>query len=684
MRTFPLALLLLAPAAFAAEGMWTLDNLPAEAMEAKHGFTPDAAWVEKVMRSSVRLAGGCSGSFVSADALVLTNHHCVVGCVSDLSSKENDYVESGFLAREHSQEKVCPGFELNRLERITDVTARVRAATEGLTGKAYSDAKKAVQSELEAGCVGEDAANVRCDMVELYQGGLQHLYRYTRFQDVRLVFAPEHRIAFFGGDPDNFNFPRYNLDMGLLRAWVDGKPARIEHYFPFDAEGAQDGELVMVTGHPGSTQRLLTVAQLELQRDLALPTRLLYLAELRGLLGRYSAEDPEQARIAQTDLQVVENSFKALLGRLQALQDPQVFALKREQQAALEAYVAGDPERAARYGRAWDEIAQAQRTMRNIHARYSLLEAGRGFQSDLFGHARRLLRAAAERDKPNARRLREYGEAALPRMRQQVLSEAPIYPEYEKVLLAWSLGKLREHLGTDDAFVRQVLGRQSPEAVAARLVDGSRLADREVRTALWEGGSKAIAASQDPMIVFARAVDPEARAVRKRYEDEVEAIESKNAELLAQARFEQLGTSVYPDATFSLRLSLGEIRGWTEGEREIAPFTELSGLYERATGADPYALPGSWIGSKDQLDLSTRINQVSTNDIIGGNSGSPLIDRDARIVGLIFDGNIHSLGGAYWYDERLNRAVSVHPAAMLEALRKIYGAGDLAEEMTGR
>ena len=683
MRLLPLVLSLTTLPALAAEGMWTLDNLPTEAMQEAYGFAPDQAWTEQVMKASVRLAGGCSGSFVSPQGLVMTNAHCIIGCVQQLSSAERDLVGNGFVAREPSQELACPGTELNRLEAITDVTDKVQQATAGKTGQAYVDAERAIHAALQADCVGEARDTSRCDIVELYQGGRHHLYRYRRFQDVRLVFSPEYDIAFFGGDPDNFNFPRYNLDMGLLRAYHDGKPAQVRHYFPFDVAGAEDGELVMVTGHPGSTQRLLTVAQLETQRDLAVLARLLHLAELRGLLRRFSAESAENARIARTDLMGVENGYKVLLGRLQALMDPAVFARKREEEEALRRWVAEDPARRQQYEGAWQAIEQAQRTYRDLYARYDLLETGRGFQSDLFTAARRLVRGAAEREKPDAERLPEYAGAALPRLTQLLFAESPTYPEYEVMQLAWSLSKLRERLGADDPLVKAVLGKESPESMARRVVEGTRLGDVAVRRALWEGGAEAVAASEDPMIALAKAVDSAAREVRERYEAEVDAVVEANQAKIARARFARYGTSVYPDATFSLRLSHGVIRGWEEGGRSIPPFTTIAGLFERATGEPPYRLTERWLDAREELDLSTRMNQVSTNDIIGGNSGSPLIDRQARIVGLVFDGNIHSLGGAYWYDERLNRAVSVHPGVMIEALRKVYGAAPLADEMLG-
>lgn len=681
-RLLPLVLVALLPAAEAAEGMWTLDNLPLETMQQAYGFRPDARWIEKVRMASARLDGGCSGSFVSAEGLVLTNHHCVVDCVEDLSSAETNYVRDGFIARTRGEERQCPGAEVSRLTSITDVTARVAAATRGKTGKDYADAKQAEQAKITSECVGSDRERVRCEVVNLYQGGLQHLYRYDRFQDVRLVFAPEFDIAFFGGDPDNFNYPRYNLDMALLRVYRDGKPARVRHHFRLDPKGAEDGELVMVTGHPGSTQRLFTVAQLETLRDVDMPFRLALARELRGYLTRYAEEDPEQARIVQSDLFSVENGIKARTGMFQTLLGPELLAAKRAEEAETRAWLAADPARAAEYGDPWQAIAGAQATWRDLYLRYQMLELMRGLPSDYAAFARTLVRGTAEKAKPNPERLREYADAALPSVETQLFSTAPVYPQYDERLLAWGLTKLREVLGADHPVVRQIIGRDSPQLVARRAVSGTRLGDVAFRRALWEGGAAAVAASEDPMIALLRTVEPTAYALRKQYDAEVEAVVSREQEKLARIRFARFGTRVYPDATFTLRLSHGVIRGWTEQGAAVAPFTTFEGLYARATEHAPFALPPRWVAGRERIDLATRYNQVSTNDIIGGNSGSPLIDREARIVGLVFDGNIHSLGGAYLFDEAVNRTVSVHAAAIDHALRQLYDLEHLADEMT--
>ncbi|WP_028080333.1 S46 family peptidase [Solimonas soli] len=670
-----IALSLCTVSASAAEGMWTLDNLPRAQLKEQYGFEPDAKWVDHVMKASVRLAGGCSGSFVSKDGLVLTNAHCVLGCVQDLS-RDKDWVNDGFVARKREEEVACPSVELNRLEQISNVSARIAKATAGKSGQAFVDARQAETAAIESECTGRDTARTRCDVVELYNGGQYDLYRYHRFQDVRLVFSPEYQAAFFGGDPDNFNFPRYNLDMGMLRAYEDGKPAKIKDYFPLNTAGAAVGELTLVTGHPGSTERQLTIAQLASLRDYRLINAALYLSERRAMIAQYGRISAEAARQSQTDLTYTENSLKVYKGEIEALHDPAVFARKQSEEDALRA--------AAGSSAPWDAIARAEVVRRNQYARYAMLERSQAFYSEQFRIARTLVRHAEEMQKANGDRLPEYQDAALPTLKQKLMSKAPIYPDYEKAKLTWSLTKLREAVGPDDALVKLVLGRKSPEERANELVDGSRLADLAVRQQLWDGGAAAIAASDDPFIKLAREVDAPSRAVRKTIEAEVDAPEARAAEEIARLRFAKFGTGVYPDATFTLRLSYGEVKGWDENGVPVPPFTDLAGAFARQTGSDPFELPKSWNAAKPKLDLKTPFNFVTTNDIIGGNSGSPVINRKAQIVGLAFDGNAHSHGGAFWFDDQLNRCVAVHPAAIAEALDKIYAAGGLLKEMQGR
>lgn len=661
------------------EGMWLLNGFPSERVGKEFGFAPKQEWLDEVRLASVRLAGGCSGSIVSPNGLVMTNHHCAHQCIEQLSSAKKDFVANGFQAKTAADEKTCPGLELNQLLEITDVTDRVSSATAGLSGEGFGKAQKAELGKIEKECA--TGSNLRCDVVSLYHGGRYHLYKYRRFQDVRLAFAPELSAAFFGGDPDNFNFPRYVLDAAFLRIYEDGRPLETSHYFQWSEGGASEGELVFVSGHPGSTSRSLTVAELELIRDVILPARLLRLAEVRGLLNEYKTRGAEQARISKGTLFGVENALKALQGRHAALVDRELFGAKVKAESELRAKIADNPSVRERYEGAWEAIAAAQDRMRAIRVPYQQLEQGVGFWSELFTHARTLVRAAEELSKPNEARLREFTDARRPGLEQALFSTAPVYADFEILKLTHSLTKLREELGADHPAVRKVLGRQSPRELATSLVKGTKLFDVKARRALFEGGKSAIDASQDPMILLAKAVDADARAIRKTYEDEVESVVRKNGELVARAKFEAFGTSIYPDATFTLRLSFGAVKGWDENGKQVTPFTTFAGAFERDTGSDPFALPKSWLSSKPKLKLEAPLNFVSTNDIIGGNSGSPVINQNREIVGLIFDGNIHSLGGDYAFDQMKNRAVAVHSSAIIEALDTIYGDKRLVEEL---
>ncbi|AKJ00218.1 peptidase S46-like protein [Archangium gephyra] len=678
-RLLALGLLFALPAA-AEEGMWTYDAFPRAAVKAAHGFEPSQQWLDSLRLSSVRLAGGCSASFVSPDGLVMTNHHCIRSCVQDLSSPQRDYLATGFFAKELKDELRCPKVEANQLQAMTDVTARLQAATKGLSGAAFNTALKAEMSTIESECA--TGPEVRCDVVTLFHGGKYQLYRYRRFQDVRLAFAPEFSMAAFGGDADNFNFPRYGFDAAFLRVWdAHGQPLKTEHYLPWAKEGAKEGDLVFVSGHPGATQRQLTVAELEFQRDVAMPFALLYLAERRGMMREYASTSPERFRTTRAKLRSVENGLKALRGRHQALAEPSLLADKRKAEADLRAKVEADPKLKATTAGAWEAIARALDTYRPLLVEYRLKEDGYGFSSELFELAQRLVRAADELPKPNPERLREYTEGQVPALRMGLLREAPIPAELEVLSLTFGFNKLRETLGADDPFVKTVLGREAPEELARALVKGTKLFDVKVRKQLLEGGKAAVEASKDPMILLARRVDAQAREVRKRYEDTVEPVLKKNGELLAQARLAAYGTTGYPDATFTLRLNYGTVKGWEEGGRQVPPLTTFAGAYERHTGKEPFRLPDSWMKARGQVPGETPFNVATTNDIIGGNSGSPMVDREGRVVGLIFDGNLHSLGGEYAYVPETNRAVAVHGEGLLRALEHIYGAGRLVKEL---
>jgi hypothetical protein len=499
---------------------------------------------------------------------------------------------------------------------------------------------------------------------------------------VRLVFAPELDTAFFGGDPDNFSFPRYCLDVSYVRLYEDGRPAATPHHFAWADTPLKEGDPVFISGNPGTTSRALTPAELAFQRDHVLPFRLELHADMRGRLLTFSQESPEKARIAADTLFSVENSFKARLGRRLALVDVAAFDAKRAEQARLERAIAGNPQLAASVGDAPKEIADAIADYRGFYQLHYLAETGAGQGSDLFTFARMLVRAAAEREKPDAERLSAYTTSNLAKIEAALAASAPVEKPLETLLLSFWLSKTREYLTADDPFVHALLGSQSPEALAARLVAGTKLDDAAERKRLFAGGAKAIAASTDPMIVFVRGWDDQARIIRKRYEEEVEGPVAKAHERLAKARFALYGASIYPDATFTLRMSYGRVAGWTEPSgRVVAPFTTFGGLSKRATGAPPYRLAPAWAEGVAGLNPDTIFNVSTTNDIIGGNSGSPLIDRQGRVAGAAFDGNIHSLGGEYFYDARLNRTTSVASTAIKEALVKIYRAPALADEL---
>lgn len=673
-------LLLLCSTTLADEGMWTLDNFPSNTVQEKYGVRITEDWLKQVQLSTARIDGGCTGSFVSPDGLVLTNNHCTWGCIRNLSSAEHNLSEEGFLAKDRDDELVCPGMRISVLKEMEEITDKVVRATSGKSEAEANEARKAVLSRLEKSCEDDNKSGLSCESVTLYHGGQYFLYKYKRFEDVRLAFAPELPIAAFGGDPDNFNFPRWCLDMSLLRVYEDGKPASMSHYFPWRRSGPEPGEAVFISGHPGRTQRLLTVAELEHLRSNTLPQRLLISSELRGRLMEWGKTGDEPARIVQQRILLVENGIKVRRNQLFSLMDDAQMDRKRMAEKELREAVQADPEMRKLYGSSWDDIERALATYRSIRDHYRFVENAVGYRGQLLGLAQTLLRVADERLKPNEERLREFRETALPRVEQRTLADVPIHDGYEKLTLAFFLDKMREWLGPDDPTVQQILGMESPDSMAERLISTTRLADVEVRRKLWEGGAEAVAASDDPMIVFVRGFDAAARAVRKRYEDEVEAVLDAASEKIAHARFAVSGTDVYPDATFTLRVTYGTVAGWEEKGTQVPPFTQVDRLYERTTGADPFRLPESWVGARDKLDGRTPFNLVATTDIVGGNSGSPVIDQQGRLVGLAFDGNIHSIAGSYWFDISKNRTVAVHPALMLAALEKIYGAHHLVKE----
>jgi hypothetical protein len=673
------ALCLVSSPAFADEGMWTFDNFPIAAVNAKYGTAIDQAWLDHVRGAAVRLSSGCSASVVSGQALVLTNNHCVAECAQNLSTKTTDYFTHGYTAKTRSEERKCAGMQAEILASISDVTPQMQAAGNGLAGEALIKARNAASSTIEKqGCA--DDPKFRCQVVDLYHGGQYKLYKYRKYSDVRLIFSPGVQAAFFGGDPDNFNFPRYDLDSAFVRLYEDGKPVATPDHLKWNASAPSAGEPVFVAGNPGGTDRQLTTAQLATQRDLQIPMTLVQFSELRGRLTRFSEESAENKRIAQDLLFGLENSYKVYFGRLFALNGGDLMRQKAADQAALAAKVP-TLGLGADFGDPWATIASAQDDYRALYLPYRLVEGG-PIGSDLFGYAKALVRAAAERDKPSAERLPGYADSQLPLLEKQVLDAKPVEPRLEQQTLEFWLAKVREYLTADSDYTKLLLGRDSPEGLSAALAK-SKLGDPAVRKALWDGGAAAIKASNDPMIRFMLKVDPEGRKLRSQWDNRVTGPISAASEKIAKARFAAYGDKVYPDATFTLRLSYGKIEGWTYNGTTVPPFTYFKGLYERATGQPPFDLDPRWIAAKGRLNPDTVFDISSSNDIIGGNSGSPLINAKGEVIGAIFDGNIHSLGGNYGYDPALNRAVSVSTAAVSEALRKVYGADALADELAG-
>ena len=679
---FGLVVAMATPLAFADEGMWLYNAFPSDRVQTQYGFLPTQQWLDHLRLSSVRFNNGGSGSFVSADGLAFTNHHVGADCIEKLATSGADYMKTGFYAKTQAEEAKCPDLELNVLVGIDDVTTKVKAAvTPSMSTADGAQAQRSAMSAIEKDCSA--SLGLRCDVVTLYSGEVYNLYKYKKYTDVRLVFAPEFAAAFFGGDPDNFTFPRYDLDITFFRVYENDKPVHLDNYLRWSKAGVKDGELIFVSGHPGGTDRLKTMTELEFLKDVDYPSRLASYKERIATLQKFSAESEENARIAQEDIFGLQNSQKAIDGRYDGLKNSAVMSRRNTEELEREKiYMDKHPgER-----NPWEEIARAMKINREISDRLTYVERMRGFNSDLAFTARTLVRAAEEKPKPNGDRLREFRDSNLPSLEQGLFSPAPIYKSLETVNLAVGFSQMRRALGPDDAAVEVALDGKTPEEAAKAFIAGTKLDDAAVRKQLYQGGKAAIDASTDPLIVLMRNVDPEAREVRKRFDDEVDAVVRRDGATIARARFAQTGFTQPPDATFTLRLSYGTVKGYEENGKKIPYFTTFAGAFQHAEehgNKPPYDLAPSWSKLRSKLTLSMPLNYVSTADIIGGNSGSPTVNKAGEVVGIVFDGNIQSLVWDFYYDDRQGRAVQVDSRGILEALRRIYGADALVNELTG-
>jgi hypothetical protein len=667
-----------APGLIADEGMWTFDNPPITQLKERYGFTPTAEWLDHIRLSSVRLNDGGSGSFVSPNGLLLTNHHVARSQLEKSSTQERDYIKDGFYAATPESEMKAPDLEVNVLVSMDNVTARVQEALKNVSNTQDElAARRAVIANIERESM--EKTGLRSDVVTLYAGGEYWLYRYKKYTDIRIVFAPEEQIAFFGGDPDNFTYPRYDLDMAFFRVYENGKPINSSNYLKWNAQGVGDQDLVFVSGHPGRTQRLQTMAELVAWRDNVLPNLLIWLGHRRQVLLAYSAKGPEQARQAASTIFFLENSIKALGGGYEQLQKPALIAKKKQEEDDFKTKVFANAEWKQQYGGAWEAIAAAEE---KAATRKDLIF--RQLDSRLYNLALTIVQYVAEVKKEDGKRLPGFHESQLESLRLRLFSPAPVYPGLEEATLAGSLSLGLEKLGKDDPFVSTALNGRTPDEVAKQLISGTKLADPALRKQLIEGGEAAVAQSTDPVIVFARQLDPLVRENRKWTEDNETSVVERAGEQLGKARFLVYGKSSYPDATFTLRLSYGKVAGYPMNGTKAPYKTTLFGMYDRAASFDnlgPFELPSRYKEGRSKLTLSTPVNFVTDNDIIGGNSGSPVINRNGEIVGLIFDGNIESLAGDYIYDGSVNRAVAVHTAGMTEVLKKLYSVEPLLKEL---
>ncbi|HLB01095.1 MAG TPA: S46 family peptidase [Bacteroidota bacterium] len=677
-----LALLLLAGATSTRpdEGMWTFDNPPTKLLAEKYGFTPTPEWLEHLRLSSVRFNDGGSGSFVSADGLCITNHHVARGQLQKMSNEQKDYVKDGFYAKTRTEEMKCADLELNALMSMENVTDRIAEAVK----KAGSDAEARELRETEMTKISKESSGktgLRADIVTLYNGGQYWLYRYKKYTDVRLVFAPEAGAAFFGGDTDNFTFPRYDLDMALFRVYENDKPLRLKHFLRWSENGVADGELVLSAGNPGTTERLSTVATLAYLRDVQIPLILKSLRRRTEAMRQYGKRGPEQMRQVTSTIFSYENSIKAYGGGLDGLLDPSIFTKKQKEEKEFRALIAANEVWQKEYGGAWDAVETAKKAQAELF-KTSVFRNLRG--SRLATNAVRIVRYVAEIRKPDGERLDGYHDAELESFRFSLLSRAPVYPELEEFRLADGFSESMDALGPDDPFVKAVLIGRTPEEAARELISGTKLADPEVRKALIDGGEKAVTESKDPLILAALKLDPMAREIMEQMKDRVESIGAVAGEKIGKARFAVYGTSTYPDATFTLRVSYGTVTGYPMNGTIAPPMTTFYGMYDRyysLRGNPAFDLPQRFLEGKNNINLATPLNFVSTLDVVGGSSGSPIVNSNGELVGIVFDGNIESLVGSYVYDIVKNRTVAVDVRAMMEALRKLYDANPLADEL---
>jgi hypothetical protein len=660
--------------------MWTFDAPPLDYWEQTYDFRPTQDWLDHVRLASVRLPG-CSSSFVSEDGLVMTNHHCARSCITAVSPPDTSYQETGFVAGSMADEKLCPGLYVDQLNSIEDVTVRVRGAVTATDAVRQVAQRDSVIQEITNEC--GDATGLNCQVVTLYQGGMYSLYRYERFNDVRLVMAPEGQAAFFGGDPDNFTYPRYDLDLTLLRVYVDGEPRTTDHYLGWSENGAAEDELVFITGNPGSTGRLLTLAQMEYLRDVQYPAQLAGYQRQLAVVRQIAARSEEDRRRTENQIFGIENSYKAVSGYLSGLLDEDRMGRKTVFEEDFRRRIDADPQLRSRYGGAWNAIAKAQAELASLAAQGRYYGFG---GSQILGVAGNLVRLPEQKALPDSLRLPAFRSDRLERLQGQLTAEMSVDFESEVLNLAAQLQAAQAELPAGDPFLRTVLAGRTPEAAAHALIEGSSLTDARVRQLLMEGGAAAIADSDDPMIVAARAINPLAAEVAEKAAPLNAAI-SANAELVGQAIFAAYGHSLPPDATFTLRITDGVVKRYPMNGTYAPYKTTLFGLYARAAEFDnesPWELAPRWQERRDMLDLSTPINFVSTSDIIGGNSGSPVINKDAEVVGLVFDGNIQFLPNRFIFNSAVARTVSVHSAGIIEALRKVYDAGWIADELQRR